>query len=82
MYRRQRKNVERFFRNALIQTQRAGRRLDNFVRYNSDTIRNVSQALAPLLAPEAPAAAAAIATIGQGAASYSSLRDQLDRAAA
>ena len=79
MYRRQRKNVERF---SLIQTQRVGRHLDNFVRYNSDTIRNVSQALAPLLAPEAPAAAAAIATIGQGAASYSSLRGQLDRAAA
>ena len=82
MYRRQRRQVERFFRNAFIQTQRAGRHLDNFVRYNSDTIRNVSQAIAPLLAPEAPAAAAAIATLGQGASSYSQLRDALARAAA
>ena len=82
MYRRQRRQVERFFRNAFFQTQRAGRHLDNFVRYNSDTIRNVSQAIAPLLAPEAPAAAAAIATLGQGASSYSQLRDALDRAAA
>ena len=37
--------------------------------------------IAPLLAPENPALAAGIATLGQGAASYSSLRDQLDRAA-
>ena len=81
MYRRQRKNIQRFVRSAWIHTQRAGRNIDNFVRYNGDSIRRASQAIAPLLAPENPAVAAAVATIGQGAASYGQLRDALDRAA-
>ena len=63
-----------------MHTQTAGRHVDKFVRTNSDAIRNVSRAIAPLLAPEAPGVAAAVATIGQGAASYSQLRDALDRA--
>ena len=81
MYRRQSQPIQRFFRKAWMHTQAAGRQLDNFVRKNSEVIRTASRAIAPLLAPEAPGAAAAIATIGQGAASYSQLRDALDRAA-
>ena len=80
MYRRQRRGVERFFRNAWMQTQHAGRKLDYFVRNNSSQIRSFSQALAPMLAPENPALAAGVATIGAGAQAYSQLRDSLDRA--
>ena len=39
-------------------------------------------ALAPAIAPTQPGIAAGIATVGQGAASYSDVRDALDRAAA
>ena len=81
MYRRQRRGVERFFRNAWMHTQHAGRQVDNFVRKNSGTIRRFSQTLAPMLAPENPALAAGVATIGAGAHAYSQLRDSLDRAA-
>ena len=39
-------------------------------------------AVAPALAPTQPGIAAGVATLGQGAVSYSALRDALDRAAA
>ena len=81
MYRRQQRNVHRFFKKAWMHTQNAGRHIDSFMRHNGNNIRAISQAIAPLLAPEAPALAAGIATLGQGATSYSPLRDQLDRAA-
>ena len=79
--RRQQKNIHRFFRKAWMHTQNAGRQVDSFMRHNGNAIRTLSMQIAPLLAPENPALAAGIATLGQGAASYSSLRDQLDRAA-
>ena len=80
MYRR-RNTVQGFFRKAWVDTQRAGRYVDNFVRKNSGAIRSFSQTLAPMLAPENPALAAGVATFGAGAHAYSQLRDSLDRAA-
>ena len=80
MYRQKCGGVQRFFRQAWTHTQRAGRQIDNFVRRYSGAIRNFSQTLAPMLAPENPALAAGVATLGQGAAAYSQLRDALDRA--
>ena len=65
MYRQKRGGVQRFFRQAWTHTQRAGRQIDNFVRRNSGAIRNFSQTLAPMLAPENPALAAGVATLGQ-----------------
>ena len=45
-------------------------------------IREIAMAVAPAIAPTQPGIAAGVATFGQGAASYSSLRDALDKAAA
>ena len=67
-----------FFRDALLHTQHFGRQVDNFFRKNGHRIKNVAAAIAPLIAPEAPALAAGIAVAGQGASAYSTLRDQLD----
>ena len=64
-----------------MHAQHAGRQIDVLMRHNGNNLRAISQAIAPLIAPENPALAAGIATLGQGAASYSSLRNQLDRAA-
>ena len=66
-----------FWRNALLHTQYYGRQVDNFFRTNGNRIRDIAATVAPLLAPENPALAAGVAAIGQGAASYSTLRDQL-----
>ena len=57
---------------------RVGRHVDNFMRQNGARMRDIAQIVAPLLAAEAPALAAGVATVGQGFASYASLRDQLD----
>ena len=67
-----------FFRNAYLHTQYYGRQLDNFLRANGHTIRDVAMMVAPLLAPENPALASAVGVVGQGAASYSQLRGRLD----
>ena len=67
-----------FFRNAYQNTAHFGRQLDNFLRGNGHTIRDVAMMVAPLLAPENPALASAAGVIGQGVASYSQLRDRLD----
>ena len=69
-----------FFRNAYQHTAHFGRQLDNFFRANGHKIRDVAMMVAPLLAPENPALASAVGVVGQGAASYSQLRDRLDRA--
>ena len=66
---------------AWMHTQNAGRQIHSFMRYNGNLVRATRQAIAPLIAPAAPALVAGFATLGQGAASYSSLRDSLDRAA-
>ena len=65
-----------FWRNALLHTQYYGRQVDNFFRANGNRIRDIAATVAPLLV-ENPALAAGVAVIGQGAASYSALRDQL-----
>ena len=65
-----------FWRNAMLHTQYYGRQIDNFFRANGNRIRDVAATIAPLLA-ENPALAAGVAVVGQGAASYSALRDQL-----
>ena len=80
MYRR-RNTAQGFFRRAWAGTQRAGRYVDNFVRSNGNSIRSFSQVLAPMIAPQNPAAAAALAAGGQFASNYGQLRDALDRAA-
>ena len=69
-----------FFRNAYMRTQYLGRQIDNFFRANGNKIRDVAMMVAPLLAPENPALASAVGVVGQGAASYSQLRDRLDQA--
>ena len=69
-----------FFRNAYMHTKYFGRQLDNFFRANGTKIRDVAMMVAPLLAPENPALASAVGVVGQGAASYSQLRDRLDQA--
>ena len=68
-----------FFRDTLFHIQRMGRNADNFMRQNGPRIRDIAQIVAPLLAAEAPALAAGVATAGQGLANYATLRDQLDR---
>ena len=72
----------RFFRNAAMQAARVGMGVDNFFRSNGHRLRNIAAVVAPYLAAEAPALAAGVAAAGQAASSYSTLRDQLDRAAA
>ena len=68
-----------FFKDALFHVQRMGRNVDNFMRQNGPRMRDIAQIVAPLLAAEAPALAAGVATAGQGLANYAALRDQLDR---
>ena len=70
------------FRNAAMQAARVGMGVDNLFRSNGHRLRNIAAVLAPYLAAEAPALAAGVAAAGQAASSYSTLRDQLDRAAA
>ena len=69
-----------FFRNAYMHTQYYGRQLDNFFRANGTKIRDVAMMAAPLLAPETLALASAVGVVGQGAVSYSQLRNRLDQA--
>lgn len=69
-----------FFRNAYLHTAHFGRQLDNFFRAKGNKIRDVAMMVAPLLAPENPALASAVGVVGQGAASYSQLRDRLEQA--
>ena len=68
-----------FFRDALYHTQRFGRNVDRFFRANGPRFQQIAAAVAPLVAPEMPGVAAGIAVGGQAAASYSALRDQIDR---
>ena len=63
-----------------MHTAHVGRQLDNFFRANGTKIRDVAMMVAPLLAPENPALASAVGAVGQGAASYSQLRDRLGQA--
>ena len=63
-----------------MRTQYFGRQIDNFFRANGTKIRDVAMMVAALLAPENPALASAVGVVGQGAASYSQLRDRLDQA--
>ena len=63
-----------------MRTQYYGRQLGNFFRANGTKIRDVAMMVGPLLAPEYPALASAVGVVGQGAASYSQLRDRLDQA--
>ena len=63
-----------------MDTKYYGRQLDNFFRANGSQIRDMTMMVAPLLAPENPALASAGGVVGQGAASYSQLRDRLDQA--
>ena len=79
---RARRGIGGFFRNAALQAARVGMGVDNFFRSNGHRIRNMAAVIAPYLAAEAPALAAGVATAGQAASAYSTLRDQLDRAAA
>ena len=79
---RTRRGIGGFFRSAAMQAGRVGMRVDNFFRANGNRIRNMASVIAPYLAAEAPALAAGVATAGQVASAYSTLRDQLDRAAA
>ena len=79
---RTRRGIGGFFRNAVMQAGKVGMRVDNFFRANGHRIRNMAAVIAPYLAAEAPALAAGVATAGQAASAYSTLRDQLDRAAA
>ena len=80
MHRRPARGIGGFFRHSMAQARRFGMGVDNFMRANGNRIRDVAATIAPLLAPENPALAAGVATIGQGAASYGQLRDALDRA--
>ena len=73
---RSRRGSGGFWRNSMLHTQYYGRQLDNFFRANGNRIRDVAATIAPLLV-ENPALAAGVAVVGQGAASYSALRDQL-----
>ena len=76
---RQSRGFGGFFRTAWRHSRNAGHQLDNFFRHRGSQIRDVAAIVAPLLAAEAPALAAGVATVGQGAASYSALRDALDK---
>ena len=80
MHRRPTRGIGGLFRNTMAHARRIGMDVDNFMRANGNRIRDVAAAVAPLLAPENPALAAGVATLGQGAASYGQLRDALDRA--
>ena len=79
---RTRRGIGGLFRNAALQAARVGMGVDNFFRSNGHRIRNMAAVIAPYLAAEAPALAAGVATAGQAASAYSTLRAQLDRAAA
>ena len=79
---RTRRSVGGFFRNAAMQAMRVGMGVDNFFKSNGHRLRNIAAVVAPYLAAESPALAAGVAAAGQAASSYSTLRDQLDRAAA
>ena len=63
-----------------MHTKYYGRQLGNFFTANGTKIRDVAMMVAPLLAPENPALASAVGVGGQGAASYSQLRDRLGQA--
>ena len=71
-----------FLPQALENTQCGAHQVDGFFRRNGRQIREIAMAVAPAIAPTQPGIAAGVATLGQGAASYSALRDALDRAAA
>ena len=71
-----------FSRNAAMQAMRVGMGVDNFFKSNGHRLRNIAAVVAPYIAAESPALAAGVAAAGQAASSYSTLRDQLDRAAA
>lgn len=79
---RSRKGAPGFFRKIWNHTQRGAHQVDGFFRKHGRQIREIAMAVAPAIAPTQPGIAAGVATFGQGAASYSSLRDALDRAAA
>ena len=79
---RTRRSVGGFFRNAAMQAMRVGMGVDNFFKSNGHRLRNIAAVVAPYLAVEAPGLAAGVVAAGQAASSYSTLRDQLDRAAA
>ena len=79
---RTRRGIGGFFRNATMQAMRVGMGVDNFFKSNGHRLRNIAAVVAPYLAAESPAFAAGVAAVGQAASSYSTLRDQLDRAAA
>ena len=79
---RTRRGIGGFFRNAAMQAMRVGMGVGNFFKSNGHRLRNIAAVVAPYLAAEAPALAAGVAAAGQVASSYSTLRDQLDRAAA
>ena len=65
-----------------MQAMRVGMGVDNFFKSNGHRLRNKAVVVAPYLAAESPALAAGVAAAGQAASSYSTLRDQLGRAAA
>ena len=79
---RTRRSVGGFFRNAAMQAMRVGMGVDNFFKSNGHRLRNIAAVVAPYIAAKSPALAAGVAAVGQAASSYSTLRDQLDRAAA
>ena len=54
----------------------------NFFKSNGHRLRHIAAVVASFLAAEAPALAVGVAAVGQAASSYSTLRDNLDRAAA
>ena len=66
-----------FFRNAYQHTAQFGRQLDNLFRATGHKIRDVAMVVASQLARGNPALASAVGVVGQGAASYSQLRDRL-----
>ena len=77
---RPRRTGNGFFRDAVYHTQRVGRGVDSFFRTYGPMLRDISAAVAPLVAPSNPALAAGLAVGGQAAGSYSALRDKLDAA--
>ena len=66
-----------FWRNALLHTQYYGRQVDNFFRANGNKIRDIAATIAPPARLGEPSSGCGVAVIGQGAASYSALRDHL-----
>ena len=79
---RTRRGIGGCFRNAAMPAMRVGMGVDNFFKSNDHRLRNIAAVVAPYLAAESPALGAGVAVAGQAASSYSTLRDQLDRAAA